>query len=113
MTAPEDATEHAVELHDVGKTFMARRGTVVALQEVDLTIERGEFVSLIGPSGCGKSTLLRIIADLLTPTTGTVLVNGKPARRARLDQDYGIAFQQAGLLDWRSVQANIELPLEL
>ena len=113
MSAPEDTTEHAVELTGVGKTFAARRGIVEALQEIDLTIERGEFVSLIGPSGCGKSTLLRIIADLLSPTTGTVLVNGKPARRARLDQDYGIAFQQAGLLDWRTVQANIELPLEL
>jgi NitT/TauT family transport system ATP-binding protein len=103
----------AVDLHGVGKTFAARRGAVVALEEIDLTIGNGEFVSLIGPSGCGKSTLLRIIADLLQPTTGEVLVNGKPARRARLDQDYGIAFQQAGLLDWRTVQANIELPLEL
>jgi NitT/TauT family transport system ATP-binding protein len=113
MTEPQEAPAPAVELAGVGKTFTARRGIVEALQEIDLTIERGEFVSLIGPSGCGKSTLLRIIADLLSPTTGTVLVNGKPARRARLDQDYGIAFQQAGLLDWRTVQANIELPLEL
>ena len=103
----------AVELHGVNKTFTVKRGSVVALQDVDLRIERGEFVSLIGPSGCGKSTLLRIIADLLAPTSGDVSVNGKPARRARLDQDYGIAFQQAGLLDWRSVQANVELPLEL
>jgi len=103
----------AVELHGVNKTFTVKRGSVVALQDVDLRIERGEFVSLIGPSGCGKSTLLRIIADLLAPTSGDVSVNGKPARRARLDQDYGIAFQQAGLLDWRTVQANVELPLEL
>jgi NitT/TauT family transport system ATP-binding protein len=110
---PAKAPAPAVELTGVGKTFTARRGIVEAVQEIDLTIARGEFVSLIGPSGCGKSTLLRIIADLLTPTTGSVLVNGKPARRARLDQDYGIAFQQAGLLDWRTVQANIELPLEL
>jgi NitT/TauT family transport system ATP-binding protein len=103
----------AVELHDVHKTFTARRGSVEALHSIALTIDRGEFVSLIGPSGCGKSTLLRIIADLLQPTSGDVRVNGKPARRARLDQDYGIAFQQAGLLDWRTVRANIELPLEL
>jgi NitT/TauT family transport system ATP-binding protein len=103
----------AVELRDVHKTFAARRGTVEALQGIDLTIDRGEFVSLIGPSGCGKSTLLRIIADLLAPSSGDVSVNGKPARRARLDQDYGIAFQQAGLLDWRTVFGNIELPLEL
>jgi NitT/TauT family transport system ATP-binding protein len=103
----------AVSLSGVCKTFAARKSTVVALQDIDLTIAHGEFVSLIGPSGCGKSTLLRIIADLLEPTDGEVLVNGKTARRARLDQDYGIAFQQAGLLDWRTVQANVELPLEL
>jgi len=113
MTETAETPAPAVELAGVGKIFTARRGVVEALQEIDLTIARGEFVALIGPSGCGKSTLLRIIADLLTPTAGTVLVNGKPARRARLDQDYGIAFQQAGLLDWRTVQANIELPLEL
>src|SRR3954470_8356853 len=114
MTQPDkQVPTAAVELSGVSKTFAVRRGSVVALQDIDLTIARGEFVSLIGPSGCGKSTLLRIIADLLQPTTGQVLVNGKPARRARLDQDYGIAFQQAGLLDWRTVQANIELPLEL
>ena len=111
--APVGETAPAVELHDVHKTFSARRGTVDALQGIDLTIERGEFVSLIGPSGCGKSTLLRVIADLLQPSSGEVLVNGKSARRARLDQYYGIAFQQAGLLDWRTVLGNIELPLEL
>jgi len=108
-----DPVPPAVELHGVNKTFTAKRGSVIALQDIDLTIERGEFVALIGPSGCGKSTLLRIIADLLAPTSGDVSVNGKPARRARLDQDYGIAFQQAGLLDWRTVLANVELPLEL
>jgi len=115
MTDPgtNPAPAAAVELRGVNKTFPMRRGSVDALQDIDLTIDRGEFVSLIGPSGCGKSTLLRIIADLLPPTSGTVLVNGKPARRARLDQDYGIAFQQAGLLDWRTVLANVELPLEL
>ncbi|HEX6843922.1 MAG TPA: ABC transporter ATP-binding protein [Actinomycetota bacterium] len=86
---------------------------VDALVDIDLAIEPGEFVSLIGPSGCGKSTQLRIIANLLEPTSGAVLVNGKPARTARMDQDYGMAFQQAGLFDWRNVARNIELPLEL
>ncbi|MET9212806.1 MULTISPECIES: ABC transporter ATP-binding protein [unclassified Nocardia] len=101
----------AVELTHLGKTFAA--GAVTALADVSLTVAPGEFVSLIGPSGCGKSTLLRIIADLETPTGGTVTVHGKTARQARIDQDYGIAFQQAGLLDWRTVAANVELPLEL
>lgn len=108
--AAADSTP-AVELRGLGKVFTA--GRVTALQEVSLTVAAGEFVSLIGPSGCGKSTLLRIVADLEQPTTGTVVVHGKTARQARLDQDYGIAFQQAGLLDWRTVQENVELPLQL
>jgi NitT/TauT family transport system ATP-binding protein len=104
----------AVELHGVSKVFNAGRpGAVPALVDIDLTIEPGEFVSLIGPSGCGKSTQLRLIANLVEPTTGEVLVNGKPARQARLDQDYGMAFQQAGLFEWRTVAKNVELPLEL
>ncbi len=86
---------------------------VDAVHDIDLTVERGDFVSLIGPSGCGKSTLLRLIANLLTPTAGSVVVNGKPAAQARLDQDYGMAFQQSGLFEWRTVEKNIELPLEL
>jgi NitT/TauT family transport system ATP-binding protein len=103
----------AVRLEGIGKRFGEGTTAVEALTGIDLTVAAGEFVSLIGPSGCGKSTLLRIIANLIEPTEGTVLVNGKPARRARLDQDYGIAFQQAGLLEWRTVQANVELPLSL
>ncbi len=86
---------------------------VDAIVDVDLQVRAGEFVSLIGPSGCGKSTLLRLIADLVEPTSGEVRVNGKPAHQARLDQDYGMAFQQAGLFEWRTVVKNVELPLEL
>jgi len=86
---------------------------VNALVGIDLVVQPGEFVSLIGPSGCGKSTLLRLIANLLQPSAGTILVNGKPAAQARRDQDYGMAFQQAGLFDWRTVAHNVELPLEL
>nr|WP_245717148.1 ABC transporter ATP-binding protein [Nocardia jejuensis] len=114
--ASGDAGTHAdsvpaVELRQVGKIYAS--GAVTALEDITLTVGAGEFVSLIGPSGCGKSTLLRVIADLAEPTSGTVVVQGKTARRARLDQDYGIAFQQAGLLDWRTVQENVELPLQL
>jgi NitT/TauT family transport system ATP-binding protein len=97
----------------VSKVFASKAGDVVALDEVDLTVDAGEFVSLIGPSGCGKSTLLRLIADLDTPTSGQLEIFGKSAREARTDQDYGIVFQQAGLLPWRTVGANIALPLEL
>jgi len=103
----------SVSVRGVTKTFATKTGDVSALEAIDLTVAEGEFVALIGPSGCGKSTLLRLIADLDTPTAGTIEVFGKPATRARRDQDYGIAFQQAGLLPWRTVAANIALPLEL
>ena len=108
-------SEHrAVVVDGVSKVFNS--GTprqVEALVDIDLTVGGGEFVSLIGPSGCGKSTLLRLVANLIEPSTGEVLVAGKDAPRARLDQEYGMAFQQAGLFDWRSVARNVELPLEL
>ena len=100
-----------VSLRDVTKQF--GEGGVVALEDIDLEVRPRDFVSLIGPSGCGKSTLLRIVADLIQPTSGDVVVNGKPARQARLDRDYGIVFQDAVLYDWRTVGRNIELPLEM
>jgi NitT/TauT family transport system ATP-binding protein len=104
----------AVEITGVTKVFnQGRPDEVTALSDVDLSIGDGQFVALIGPSGCGKSTLLRLIADLIKPSTGTVGVAGKTAAKARLDQDYGIAFQQAGLFEWRTVRRNVELPLEL
>lgn len=107
------AADAAVEISGVDKVFETRSGQVQALDTIELTVAAGEFVSLIGPSGCGKSTLMRIIADLDEPTGGTLAVFGKSARQARLDQEYGIAFQQAGLLPWRTVAANVALPLEL
>ncbi|RSM49232.1 nitrate ABC transporter ATP-binding protein [Actinoplanes sp. ATCC 53533] len=104
----------AVSLSKVTKVFnQGRPDEVTALSDINLEIGSGRFVSLIGPSGCGKSTLLRLIADLIPASSGTVEVAGKPATRARLDQEYGIAFQQAGLFEWRTVQRNVELPLEL
>jgi len=103
-----------VNLSGVGKTFSrGEQETIVALEAIDLTIAQGEFVSLIGPSGCGKSTLLRVIGDLIHPTAGQVLVNGKPASRARLDRDYGMVFQAPVLFEWRNVTSNVELPLEI
>ena len=104
----------AVEVIGASKIFNEGSDNQVdVLLDVNLTIAPGEFVSLIGPSGCGKSTLLRLIANLLEPTQGVISVNGKTSAQARLDQDYGMAFQQAGLFDWRTVSKNIELPLEL
>jgi NitT/TauT family transport system ATP-binding protein len=103
-----------VRLSGVDKVF-SRGGQpeTTALEGIDLTIGRGEFVSLIGPSGCGKSTLLRLIGDLVAPTHGEVIVNGKPADRARRDRDYGMVFQAPVLFEWRTVEDNVKLPLEI
>jgi len=107
-------SDHAVNVQRVSKVFnLGKTNKVHAVDNVDLTIAKGEFVTLIGPSGCGKSTLLRLIASLVEPTGGSIQVNGKSAEQARLDREYGMAFQKAGLFDWRSVSKNIELPLEL
>lgn len=112
---PPDPTPDtpAVRVSAVAKSFETRTGQVQALQDIDVSVAPGEFVSLIGPSGCGKSTLLRLVADLDQPTAGSVEVFGKAPAQARRDQDYGIAFQQAGLLPWRTVGDNVALPLVL
>jgi NitT/TauT family transport system ATP-binding protein len=102
--------ETVVSLTGVSKSF---RTGVTALQDIALDLRAGEFISLIGPSGCGKSTLLRIIGDLIEPSSGTVVVNGKSAHQARLDHDYGIVFQDSVLYDWRTVSRNVALPLEM
>jgi len=106
-----NAGQPVVRIDGVTKTFA--HGNVTALQDIDLELMPGEFVSLIGPSGCGKSTLLRVIGDLVEPSAGSVTVNGKPAKRARADRDYGIVFQDSVLFDWRTVAKNIGLPLEM
>jgi NitT/TauT family transport system ATP-binding protein len=103
--------ETVVSVRGLSKVF--ERADVTALENIELDVRKGEFISLIGPSGCGKSTLLRIFGDIVEPTAGQVVVNGKPARTARLDGDYGIVFQAPVLYDWRTVQKNIALPLEM
>ena len=114
MSAINPSASAAVVVERTTMVFNEGRSNQVdALTDIDLTVSPRDFVALIGPSGCGKSTLLRLIANLIEPTTGTVLVNGKSARQSRLDQDYGMAFQQSGLFEWRTVRKNIELPLEL
>src|SRR5437660_3912056 len=106
-------SDSIVRVRGVDKVFGAGADKTPALQHIDLEIPRGAFVSLIGPSGCGKSTLLRLIGDLTQPSAGTVEVNGKTAHRARLDRDYGMVFQAPVLFDWRTVQGNVERPLEV
>lgn len=114
MTEASIGQGPVVRLAGVDKTFTTQAGAhTAALAGIDLEIHRGEFVSLIGPSGCGKSTLLRVIGDLTQPTAGEVIVNGKPAAAARRGREYGIVFQAPVLFDWRRVEDNVRLPLEL
>ena len=113
-TSPAVTGHPAVHASGVWKIFNeGDANEVTALQDVSLEVSEGEFISLIGPSGCGKSTLLRVIADLTHATRGEMRVAGLSAAEARQQQKYGMAFQQAALFDWRTVQRNVELPLEL
>jgi NitT/TauT family transport system ATP-binding protein len=102
-----------IDLCAVQKTFESPAGAIEALAEISLRVDAGEFVSIIGPSGSGKSTLLRIVGDLVEPSAGAVRINGKSARQARLDRDYGIVFQTPVLYEWRTVLENVRLPLEV
>ena len=103
----------AIFAQNLSLSFETSDGPVHALSDIDLTVERGEFVSFIGPSGCGKTTFLRVIADLEQPTSGTITVNGMTPENARKQRAYGYVFQAAALLPWRTVEKNIALPLEI
>jgi NitT/TauT family transport system ATP-binding protein len=109
-TGPANAV---IDVRNLSLTFMTNDGPVEALSGIDLTVGRGEFVSLIGPSGCGKTTLLRVIADLERPTGGTISVNGVSPEEARLKRAYGYVFQAAALYPWRNIRRNVALPLEI
>lgn len=102
-----------IKVSNLDLTFETNDGPVHALKNVDLKIDKGDFVSFIGPSGCGKTTLLRVLADLDEPTDGDVTVNGVSPREARETRAYGYVFQAAGLYPWRTIAANVKLPLEI
>ena len=107
---PELAT--GINIQGLTKSFQLGRKSVQALTQIDLGTKKDSFLSLLGPSGCGKSTILRILAGLETPTSGSVVINGKTAAEVQRGHETGIAFQDSALLPWRSVENNIRLPLE-
>lgn len=102
-----------IEAKGVNLTFQTRDGPVHALKDVNLSIEKGDFVSFIGPSGCGKTTFLRTMAALETPSSGVLSVNGMTPDQARQRRAYGYVFQAPGLYPWRTISRNIALPLEI
>jgi NitT/TauT family transport system ATP-binding protein len=106
-------TQPIIAIDQLHKIYESGAGPVTALEHVSLDIQPGEFVSLIGPSGCGKSTLMRLIGDLTEPSSGTIQINGRTPAEARRERQYGIVFQAPVLYDWRTVQRNVELPLEV
>jgi NitT/TauT family transport system ATP-binding protein len=111
--APRLVGKPVVEISALGLDFTTTDGPVTALADVNLTVNKGDFVSLIGPSGCGKTTLLRVIADLERATSGKVEVNGMSPEAARLKRAYGYVFQAPALYPWRTVLRNVTLPLEI
>ena len=100
-----------VSIQGVEKKYNTRKGEVVALNGVDFDIKENEFICVIGPSGCGKSTLLNIIAGLLEPTSGQILVDGKSINGTGTDR--GVVFQQYALFPWLTVKKNVEFGLKL
>jgi len=101
---------NVLELHGVEKRYRGRGGDVVACSGIDLNVAENEFVALIGPSGCGKSTVLSLVAGLLAPTSGSVLLDGKPI--AGPGPDRGVVFQQYALLPWMTVRENLRFAVE-
>lgn len=104
---------NAVEIRDLSLTYGRGSESTTALDAVSLDIPEGAFVSLIGPSGCGKTTLLRLAADLVDPSSGSVVVLGQSARQVRQSRGYGYVFQSSALLTWRTCRDNVRLPLQV
>src|SRR4051812_31566660 len=109
-----DSDAHSgVVIEGVSKSFGSREERTLVLDELSLTIARGEFVSLIGPSGCGKSTLLKIVAGLVRADEGRVAIDGESVSAATRDKLIGLVPQSPALLPWRTVLDNVRLPIQL
>jgi NitT/TauT family transport system ATP-binding protein len=115
---PPQQSAMELEMAEVNRIYQTRRGQVEALKDINLSIRRGEFISLVGRSGCGKTTLLRILSGLLPPSSGAVLAEGQSIWKGASRDDealkrFGMVFQDANLFPWFTVAENIALPLKL
>ncbi|GLK67176.1 ABC transporter ATP-binding protein [Hansschlegelia plantiphila] len=106
-----DRPKGRIEITDFSLRYDGANGPMDAVSDVSLTVEPGEFVSIIGPSGCGKSTLLNALAGFLKPTSGVVRVDGKPIEGPSADR--GMIFQQYSLFPWKTVRQNVEFGLKM
>lgn len=113
VPTPAAPPRDAIRVRGASVIYPGADAPVHALQDVDLTIRQGEFISLIGPSGCGKTTLLRVIADLEPLSSGEMWVNDMSPQDARMARSYGYVFQAPALFPWRTVLANVMLPLQI
>src|SRR5215213_2670877 len=103
----------AVSVKHVSMVYTVRSGQVIALDDVSLDVAPGELVTLIGPSGCGKSTLLRLVADILQPTLGEIVVDGLAPHEARKRHAYSFVFQNPVMFPWLNLQKNVEFAREI
>ena len=113
VSTPAAPPRDAIRVRGASVIYPGADAPVHALKDVDLTIRQGEFISLIGPSGCGKTTLLRVIADLEPLSSGQMWVNDMSPQDARMARSYGYVFQAPALFPWRTVLANVMLPLQI
>lgn len=103
-----------IEITDLSFTFLdSDEKDISVFKSFSLSLENSKIIAIVGPSGCGKSTLLRLIAGLLEPDSGTVLVDENPANQRREEGYFGLVFQSSDLLPWRTVARNVRLPFEL
>lgn len=111
-------SEHYITLNNVNKKFVTKRNEIYALQDINMTFDKGEFVSIVGPSGCGKSTIIRLIDDIIKPTSGQITVDGycydnRTELKREQIQKLGFVFQVPNLYPWLTVRENVMLPLKI
>ncbi|MGE0062688.1 MAG: ABC transporter ATP-binding protein [Xanthobacteraceae bacterium] len=104
-------SEPYIRLHNVGKTYQTKNGTIDACSDINLDIKDSEFVAIVGPSGCGKTTIMKMVAGLQPYTSGTITVGGKKVEAPQTD--VGVVFQEAIMLDWRDVFENVMLQVDI